>query len=183
LLDGSLKRPDAGSFLPRFVENHVHQRLACFGIHFSKYLRRDFDQVTLELAPVPLCENVRELRRFHSQDVLQNGVRFTDQLDIAVLDPVMHHFDVVTSAVGSHVSTAWFAVHLRSDLAENWRDDLPRLVRAARHERRSLERAFFTARYAHAYKMNSCAFQFSSTPLRVGEQRISAIDDHIAFLE
>jgi hypothetical protein len=120
---------------------------------------------------------------FHSQDVLQNSVRFTDQLDIAVLDAVVHHFDVVTGAVGSHVSTTWFSIHLRSDLTENWRDDFPRLARAAWHERRPLKRAFLAAGYAHADKMNSCALQFSFTPLGVGEQGISAVDDHVAFLE
>src|SRR5262245_16068663 len=125
LVDGSLKGPDAGSFLARFVKNHVHQRFAGFGVDFSKNLRCDFDQITFQLALVPLCESVCELRRIHSQDVFQNCVRFTDQLDIAVLDTVVHHLDVVTSAAGSHVSTAWFAINLRSDLAENWRDNFP----------------------------------------------------------
>ena len=104
-------------------------------------------------------------------------------MDIAVLDAVVHHFDVVTGAIGSHVSTTWFTIHLRSDLTENWRDDFPRLARAAWHERRPLKRAFLAAGYAHADKMNSCALQFSFTPLGVGEQRISAVDDHVAFLE
>ena len=40
-----------------------------------------------------------------------------------------------------------------------------------------------TARYAHADKMNSFALQFLFTPLRVGEQGISTVDDHVAFLE
>src|SRR6266550_3492379 len=183
LLDGSLKRPDTGAFLARFVEDHVHQRLAGFGIDFSKNLRCDFDQIALELAFVPLFESVCKLRRIHSQDVLQNCVRFTDQLDIAVLDTIVHHLDVVTGAVGSHVSTAWFAIHLRSDLAENWRDNFPRLARTTRHERRTLKRALLAAGYPHAYKMNPGALQFSSTPLRVGEERIAAVDDHITFLE
>src|SRR4029077_19913319 len=51
------------------------------------------------------------------------------------------------------------------------------------HERRTLERAFFAARYAHTYEVNSCALQFSFASLGVGEERISAVDDHIPFLE
>src|SRR5262249_26590930 len=85
LLDGRLKGPDAGSFLARFVKNHVHQRFAGFSIDFLKNLRCDFDQITFQLAFVPICESMCELRRIHSQDLLQNSVRFTDQLDIAVL--------------------------------------------------------------------------------------------------
>src|SRR4030095_6758080 len=36
LLDGSLKRPDAGAFLSGFVENHVDKRLASVRIDLSK---------------------------------------------------------------------------------------------------------------------------------------------------
>ena len=183
MIDGSLQRPDAGSFLARFVEDDVHEGLTCFGIDFSKNLRRNLDQITLELAVVPLCKSVCELRPIHSQDVLQNSVRFTDQLDIAVLDTVVHHLHIMTGAVGPHISTARFTIDLRSDLAENWRDDFPRFARAAWHERRPLERAFFAARYAHTYEVNSCILQFSFTSLSVREQRISAVDDHIASLE
>src|SRR4029077_13387288 len=50
LLDGSLKRPNAGSFLARFVEDDIHQRLAGFRIDFLKNLRCDLDQITFELA-------------------------------------------------------------------------------------------------------------------------------------
>src|SRR6516225_888664 len=55
LPDGSLKRPYTRAFLARLVEDHVYQRLACFGIHFTENLRCDFDQITFELALVPLC--------------------------------------------------------------------------------------------------------------------------------
>src|SRR5690242_5900478 len=89
----------------------------------------------------------------------------------------------MTGAVGSHVSTTWFAIHLRGDLPENWRDNFPRFARATRHERWALKRAFLPTRYSHAYKMNPCFLQVLSTSLRVSEERISAVDDHVAFLE
>ena len=72
LVNGSLQRPDAGPFLASFVEDDLDQRLACFGIDFSKNLRSDLDQITLELAFVPLCKSLCELRRIHCRDVLQN---------------------------------------------------------------------------------------------------------------
>ena len=125
MLDRSLKRPDARSFLARLIENYVHQRLACLGIYFTENQRRDFDQVALEFALVPLFENVGKLRRLHAQDVLQNSVSFTNQLDITVLDTVVHHLHVMTGAIRSHVSTAGFAIDLRSDLAKDRGDDFP----------------------------------------------------------
>src|SRR4029077_12295274 len=94
-----------------------------------------------------------------------------------------HSLEIVTGAHRPNVLTACFAIHLRSDLAENWRDDFPRLTRATGHERRALKRAFLAAGYPHAYKMNPCALQFLFTPLRVGEERISTVDDHITFLK
>ena len=50
----------SGAFLPGFVENHIDQRLAGVGIDFAENLRRDFDQITVELALVPFRENFRE---------------------------------------------------------------------------------------------------------------------------
>ena len=178
-----MKCPDAGAFLTGFIENHVDQRLAGLGIDLSKDLRCDLDEVALELALVPFCKNFSQLRRVHLQGVLQNGVGFTDQLNIAVLDAVVHHLDVMTGAIRAHVAATRFAIHLRGDLAKNGRDDVPRLARTAGHERRAFERAFFAAGNAHADKVNSFSFQFLPTSLRVSKKRVSSVDDHVASFE
>ena len=152
-----MKCPDAGAFLAGFIENHIDQRLTGLGIDLSKNLRCDLYQIAFELALVPFCKNFSKLRCIHLQDVLENGVGFADQLDVAVFDAVVHHLHVMTGAVGSHVSTTGFAIHLSGDLAEDRRDNLPRLTGASRHERRAFERAFFAPGNAHADKMNSFA--------------------------
>ena len=95
------------------------------------------------------------MRSIHLHDVFEDGVGFADQLNVAVLDSVMHHFDVMTGAIRSHVTAARFAIHLRRDLAKNGRDDFPRLAGAARHEGRAFKRAFFATGDTAAYKMNS----------------------------
>ena len=61
LLDRGLQSPDAGAFLAGFVEDHVDHRFAGVGIFLPENLRSDFDQITVEIAAVPLGENVGQL--------------------------------------------------------------------------------------------------------------------------
>src|SRR5690348_12525767 len=88
----------------------------------------------------------------------------------------------MAGAIRTHVTAAGFAIDLRRDLAENRGDHFPGLARAAGHERRALERAFFAAGNAAADEMNPAAFQFLATALGVSEKRIAAVDDHVAFI-
>ena len=115
--------------------------------------------------------------------MLKNRVGFADQLHVAVLDSVVHHFDVMTGAIRSHVTAAGFAIDLRGDLAEDRRDDFPRFARAAGHERRAFERAFFAAGNTAADKVKTASFEIFAAPLRVGEKRIAAVDNDVAFLQ
>src|SRR5260370_12635027 len=96
----------------------------------------------------------------HLHDVFEEGVGFADQLNVAVLDSVMHHFDVMTGAIRSHVTAARFAIHLRRDLAKNGRDHFPRLARAARHDGRAFNLAFSAPRDPAPYKMTPPLTQF-----------------------
>src|ERR1041385_7433755 len=89
----------------------------------------------------------------------------------------------MTSAVGTHVTAAWFAVDLGRNFAINRRNDFPRFARAAGHERWTFERAFFAAGNAAPNIMNSFSFEIFATALRVGEKRIAAIDDDVAFFQ
>ena len=54
---------------------------------------------------------------------------------------------------------------------------------AARHERRAFQRAFFAAGNAAADKMNSLSFEILAAPLGVGEKRVAAVDDDVAFFQ
>ena len=178
-----MKRPNTRSFLAGLVEDHIDKRFSSFGIDLSKYLGRNFNEITIELAFVPFCEGAGKFRSVHSRDVLEDCIGFTNQLYVAVLDAVVDHFNVMACAVRPHVSTARFPIHLRRDFAEDWRNNFPGFSRTARHQRWSLQRAFFAAGNTTAHKMNAALFQFFAAPLRVGEKGISAVDDDIALLQ
>ena len=89
----------------------------------------------------------------------------------------------MAGAVRAHVTAARFAIDLRGDLAKDRRDHFPRFARAAGHERRAFERAFFAAGNAAADKVNSLSFEILAAPLGVGEERIAAVDDDVAFFQ
>ena len=89
----------------------------------------------------------------------------------------------MAGAVRAHVAAARLAIDQRGDLAEDRRDDFPGFARAAGHERRTFERAFFAAGNAAADEMNAAPFEILAAALRVGEKRIAAVDDDVAFFE
>ncbi len=78
---------------------------------------------------------------------LQQVVDLGDELHVAVLDPVVHHLDVVPGPARAHVGDARLAVvGLCGDGAEDGGERVPRRARAARHDRWSVKRAFLAAR-------------------------------------
>ena len=89
----------------------------------------------------------------------------------------------MAGAVRSHVAAAGLAIDHGRDPGEDRRDDFPRFARTTGHERRTLERALFAAGNAAADKVNPPPFEVLAAPLRVGEKRVAAVDDDIAFLE
>ena len=120
-----MKRPNTRSLLPGFVENYIDKWFSCLRINLSENLGRNLNEVAIEFALVPFRESLGQLCSVHFHDVFEDGVRFADQLDVAVLDTVVHHLDVMTGAVRSHVTAARFAIHLRRDLAKERRDNFP----------------------------------------------------------
>lgn len=56
----------------------------------------------------------------HAQDVLHQVVGLADQLHVSVLDPIVHHLDVVPGPVSPHPVTAWLAIDLGTDTLEDW---------------------------------------------------------------
>ncbi|MPC54493.1 hypothetical protein E2C01_048411 [Portunus trituberculatus] len=51
----------------------------------------------------------------HPQGILHKVVGFTDELHVAVLNAVVHHFDVVASTILTHPVTAWLVPRLGTD--------------------------------------------------------------------
>src|SRR5205814_4830643 len=113
-----LKRPNTRSFLPGFIQDNVDKWLSRLRINLSENLGCDLNQVAIEFAFVPVCESLGELCGAHLRDVFEDCIGFANQLDIAVLDSVMHHLDVVTGAVQPYVATAPFLGQVGGGLAE-----------------------------------------------------------------
>ena len=118
-----------------------------------------------------------------TEHAAQDRVGLADELHVAVLDSVVHHLDVMAGAIRSHVAAAGLAIDLRRDPGEDGRDNLPRGARPAGHERRAFERALFAAGNTAADEMDSLSFELLAAALRVGEERIAAVDDDVALLE
>ena len=175
--------PLAGAFLAGGVEDLVHHVLALL-VLVSQDVAGDFDEVAVELALVPLGEDVVHLLVAHAEPFLQKLVGLADELHVAVLDAVVDHLDVVAGAVFAHPVAAGLAVgRAGADGLEDVLHQRPRLGAAAGHHRGAETRAFFAARNARADIQQAFAFQVFGAADGVGEMRVAAIDDQVARLQ
>src|SRR5579859_5649730 len=94
-LHGVLSRPFARAFLFGGVEHKIHQRFLGIRIDLAQNDNTDFNEERIQIAGIPLAENIANFRRGESNDIFENIVRFADGLHDAVLDSVMDHLDVV----------------------------------------------------------------------------------------
>ena len=59
-LDGVADGPFAGALLTGLVEDDIDERLAGFGVFLAENVRGDLDQEAVELALVPLAEDLAQ---------------------------------------------------------------------------------------------------------------------------
>ena len=169
---------------PGLVEDDVDERLAGRGIRLAQHLGRDLDEVALELAGVPLGEDVGDLGGRLAGALADQVVGLGDELHVGVLDAVVHHLHEVAGAVGADVGDARLAVGRdRGDRREDRAERLVGLCRAAGHDRRALERALFAARDAGADEVDARGADLGLAADRVVEVRVAAVDDDVARLE
>ena len=140
-----LRRPAPGALLLGLVDDHVHQRLAGLRVRLAQDRRGDLDQERLEVAAVPVVEDVVDRRHVEPDPEPQQVVGLRDQLHVGVLDAVVDHLHVVARAVGTDVRAAWLAVDLRGDRREDLLDLAVRGALAAGHDRRAEQRALLAA--------------------------------------
>ena len=115
------------------------------------------------------------------EPVAQQLVGLADQLHVGVLDAVVHHLDEVPGAVGADVGAAGHAVDVRGDLLEQRAERLVGLGRAARHDRRAVERALLAAGDAGADEVQAALADRLLAADGVGVERVAAVDDDVAF--
>jgi len=179
-----LAGPLAGALLRRTVENHVDEILAGFLVFLAENFRCDFNQVTVELALIPLGVDLAQFFIGQARHLLEHRIAFGDQLHVAVFNAVVHHLHEVACAVRTHVGNARLAVRrFRGDFGENRRNQVVSVALAARHDGRPFQRAFFTARHAGADEMQPGLCQFLIAANGVGEMRVAAVDENIALFQ
>src|SRR5439155_4041292 len=106
-----------------------------------------------------------------------------DELHVAVLDAVVHHFDEVAGAVRADVRHARAGFGPGRDRVEHVADAVPRLVRAARHQRRAVPRSFLAAGDAAADEMDVLLAERGLAPAGVLEMRVPAVDEDVAGID
>lgn len=79
----------------------------------------DLNQVRVELALVPLGKDVAKLVSSESESLLEDMVGLADHLHVTVLDSVVDHLDVVTSASLADPVAAGLAIDLGSNRLED----------------------------------------------------------------
>ena len=166
-----LRRPAPGALLLGLVDDHVDQRLARLGVDLVQHGRGDLDQEGLQIARVPVVEDALDRRHVEPDAEAQEVVGLRDQLHVGVLDAVVDHLHVVARAVGADVGAARLAVDLRGDRGEDLLDLAVGLARAARHDRRAVQRALLAPGDAGADEAQPLA---RSAPPRGGACRRSA---------
>ena len=182
VFDGVEDGPFAGAFLACGIEDQVNEGLASLGIVLFENLGGDLDQVALEVAVVPIGENLSQFC-WGEAGVFEDVVGFANQLHVAILDAVVDHFDVVASTTGADVCHARFAFGRGSDRFKNRLHDLPGGSGTAGHDGRSFAGTFFATRNAGTDETQAFFGEVSVATLGSFVVGIATIDDDVALIE
>ena len=96
--------------------------------------------------------------------------------------PLCTIFTKCPDAVGADVGAAGHAVDVRGDLLEQRAERFVGLGRAARHDRRPVQRAFLATGDARADEVQAAFADRLLAADGVGVQRVAAVDDDVALL-
>jgi hypothetical protein len=100
-------------------------------------------------------------------------------LHVTVLDTVVHHLDIVSSAVITDPITAGLTIGFGSNGLEDVFDVGPGLFVATRHERRAISSTFLTTGDTSADEANPLLFEVLGTAVRVRVVGVTTIDDDV----
>ena len=179
-IERHLAGPFACAFLFGGVQNHVHQRRTGLRVGALKDLCGDVDQVTAQLTLVPGGEHFAHFGGRHAQ-LLHEGISLTNHLHVGVFDGVVHHLHKMACTARPHPLAAGLAIFgFGGNRLQQRLDQWPGLGGSARHEGRAPQSTFFATTHTRAHIQNARCTQRVDAPLGVGEQRVAAVDQHIA---
>ena len=178
-----LRRPAAGALLLRLIDDDVDQRFARGRVGLSQDSCGDLDQIAVEVTLFPGLEDICHGRRVEAVNAFHEIVGFGYELHVGIFDAIVHHLDVVACALRADICTAGHPIDLGRHLGQHRRDAIPGFAVAAWHHARTLERALLTTGNAHADKADLFLLASLVAPRGVGEQRVAAVDNDVAFLK
>jgi len=103
-------------------------------------------------------------------------------LHVTVLNTVVHHLDVVTSTIITDPFTARLTIALGSNVLEDVLDEWPGLLVSTGHQRRTVSGTFLTTGNTGTDESDTLASQVFCSAVGIGEMRVAAINDDVAFL-
>ena len=142
----------------------------------------DFNEVGIKVAGIPFAEYLCDLGRLHACAIAQQLIGLADDLHIGVLDAIVDHLDKMAGAVWTNVGYTRSAVHVGGDGLKNRAEGLPRLLGAAGHDGRTVERTLLAAGDSGADEVLAAGGYVLLAANGVSEQRIAAVDDDIAII-
>ena len=146
-------------FIPAASSNDVDEGLPGLCVDVPEDLGGDLDQERVEIAAVPLGEDVGDRGGFQAGAAAQQVVGLGDQLHVGVLDAVVDHLDEVPGPVRADVRAAWHPVHVGGDLLQDRTERAVGLGGSTGHDGRAVQRAFLATGDAAADKVDSLAAQ------------------------
>ena len=181
-VQSGLDRPTTGALLTSGIHDDIHQRLACLLIDLGENLSGDLNQVGVQVALVPLAEDICNLSRGEASGLAQKVVGLADDLHIRVLDAVVDHLHEVASAIGGNVCTARNAINVSGDGLQQRAEGLVGLLRATRHNGWAGQSTFLTTGNASADVVQATGANSLLTTDGVRVKRVTAINDDVAGL-
>ena len=164
--------------MPGSVQNALHQRRA-IPISLAQNIGGNLNEIGIQLGLIPGGKHRLHFIGRHAQRVAHQLVCLADQLHIAILDAVVHHFNKVTRAVLPHIIAAGLAIHMGANGLKNILHLLPGSAAAARHHAGAMQRTLLAARYAGAQVVQALTFDILGAADGIGEVAVAAVDDGI----
>ena len=175
--------PAAGTLLSRCVLDMIDQIALGKVIGLTQHIGGNADQITAQLAGIPLGEQVCNFMVFKAADRLEHQIALGNQLHIGIFNAIVHHLDKMSGTIRAHIGTARCAVlGLCRDCLQNGCNLRIALAIAARHDRGTKTRTGLTARYAHTEIVQAVCGQTLGTAAGIGKERVAAVQYHITRL-
>merc|ERR1711971_742754 len=158
ILESRDGRPLPGSLLTRGVPDLLQQELPLVVLVLQDG-RGDLDQEGVELALVPLVEDLAHLIVAHAKSVLHQMVGLANKLHVSILNAVVNHLNEVSASIPSDPVTAWLLSRFGTNSLEDWFDCRPGCWVASGHQRRTIPGTLLSSGHPGPNKENSLLAQ------------------------